>query len=41
MIMIEENIIQERRLRNKDEIRNYFIKEISITELMSTKHKTF
>ena len=39
--MIEENIIQERRLRNKDEIRNYFIKEISITEFMSTKHKTF
>ena len=39
--MIEENIIQERRLRNKDEIRNYFIKEISITELMSTKPQTF
>ena len=39
--MIEENIIQEHRLRNIDEIRNYFIEEISITELMSTKHKTF
>ena len=33
--MGEENIIQEFRLKNLEEIKNYFIKEISQNELMS------
>ena len=37
--MSEENISQEFRLKNIDETRNYFIKEINQNELMSKKHK--
>ena len=37
--MVEENINQEFRLKNIDETRNYFIKEIDQNELMSKKHK--
>ena len=37
--MAEENIKQEFRLKNIDEIRNYFIKEIKQNQLMSKKHK--
>ena len=37
--MTEENISQEFRLKNINEIRNYFIKEIDQNELMSKKHK--
>ena len=37
--MSEENIILEFRLKNIDETRNYFIKEINQNELMSEKHK--
>ena len=37
--MSEENITQEFRLKNVDETRNYFIKEINQNELMSKKHK--
>ena len=33
--MGEENIIQEFRLKSLEEIKNYFIKEISQNELMS------
>ena len=35
--MSEENISQEFRLKNKEETRNYFIKEIDPNELMSNK----
>ena len=38
-IMSEENISQEFRLKNIDETRTYFIKEINQNELMSKKHK--
>ena len=38
MIMSEENISQEFRLKNKDETTNYLIEEITQNELMS-KHK--
>ena len=37
--MVEENISQEFRLKNLDETRNYFLKEIEQNELMSKKHK--
>ena len=37
--MSEENISQEFRLKNIDETRHYFIKEINQNELMSKKHK--
>ena len=37
--MVEENISQEFRLKNIDEIKNYFLEEIEQNELMSRKHK--
>ena len=37
--MFEENISQEFRLKNIDETRNYFIKEINQTESMSKNYK--
>ena len=37
--MVEENISQEFRLKNIDETRNYFLKEIEQNELTSKKHK--
>ena len=37
--MVEENISQEFRLKNKEEIKNYFIKKIDQNELMRKKHK--
>ena len=37
--MSKENISQEFRLKNIEETRNYFIKEIYQNELMSKKHK--
>ena len=38
--MVEENISQEFRLKNIDEIRNYFLeKKIEQNELKSRKHK--
>ena len=37
--MSEENISQEFRLKNINETRNYFIKEINENELMSKNHK--
>ena len=37
--MVGENISQEFRLKNIDETRNYFPKEIEQNELMSKKHK--
>ena len=37
--MVEENISQEFRLKNIDEIRNYFAKQIEQNELISRKHK--
>ena len=37
--MVEENIREEFRLKNIDETRNYFLKEIEKNELMSRKHK--
>ena len=33
--MAEQNISQELRLKNIDEIRNYFIEEVNQNELMS------
>ena len=39
MIISEENISQQFKLKNIDEIRNYLIKEINQKELMSKKHK--
>ena len=38
-IMTKGNINQEFRLKNLDEIRNYFIEEINQNELMHKKHK--
>ena len=38
-IMPEENINQEFRLKEMDELRNYSIEEINQNELMSKKHK--
>ena len=37
--MIEQNIIQEFILKNIEDIKNYFIKEINQNELMSKKQK--
>ena len=37
--MVEENIIQELRLKNIEEIKNYFIQEIGQIELMGKKHE--
>ena len=37
--MTRKNIIQEFRLKNVDETRNYLIQEINRNELMSEKHK--
>ena len=37
--MAEENITQEFRLKNVNETRNYFMKEIDQNELMSMKYK--
>ena len=37
--MFEENISQEFRLKNIDETRNYFIKEINQNEPMSKNYK--
>ena len=39
MIMSEENISQEFRLKNIDETKNYLIEETNQNELMSKKHK--
>ena len=39
MIIPEENINQEFRLKKIDEIRNYLIEEINQNKLMSKKHK--
>ena len=35
--MVEDNLSQKFRLKNKDETRNYFLKEIKENELMSKK----
>ena len=37
--MVEKNISQEFKLKNIEEIKNYFIKERDQNELMSNKHK--
>ena len=37
--MVEQNISQEFTLKNIEEIKNYFIKEINQNELMSKKQK--
>ena len=37
--MVEQNISQEFKLKNIEEIKNYFIKEINQNELMSKKQK--
>ena len=37
--MVEENISQEFRLKNIDQIRNYFIEEIYQDGMMSKKHR--
>ena len=37
--MVAERIGQELRLKNIEEIKHYFIKEIDENELMSRKHK--
>ena len=39
IIMSEENINQELRIKKIDEITNYLIKEINQNKLMSKKHK--
>ena len=39
IIMSEESISQENRLKNIDETRNYLIEEINRHDLMSKKHK--
>ena len=39
--MAEENISQEFRLKNMEEAKNYFIKEIDQNKLISNKHKKF
>ena len=35
--MVEENVRQEFRLKNIDETRNYFVKEIDKNKLMNKK----
>ena len=37
--MVEENISHEFRLKNIDEVRNYFLEETKQNELVSKKHK--
>ena len=37
--IVEEDISQEFRLKNKDETKNYLIEELNRNELMSKKHK--
>ena len=37
--MVKENISQKFKLKNIDETRNYFLKEIKQNELISRKHK--
>ena len=37
--MVEENISQEFKLKNLEQTKNYFIKEIDQNELMNKKHK--
>ena len=39
--MSEENTSHEFRLKNIDETRSYFVKEINQNELMWKKHKKF
>ena len=39
--MIEENICQEFRSKNIDEIRSYFVEETHQNEFLSNKHKKF
>ena len=39
IIMSGQNINQEIRMKNIDETRNYFIKEINQNELISKNHK--
>ena len=39
--MTEENISQEFRLKNIDETKNYFLKEIKQNELMGKNTKRF
>ena len=41
IIMLEENISQEFRLKNINETRSYLIEETNKNELMSKKHKKF
>ena len=41
IIMTEENISQEFRLKNINETKNYLIEEINQNELMSKENKTF
>ena len=36
--MVEENVSQEFRMKNKEETKNYFIEEVNPNELMSKKH---
>ena len=37
--MVEENLSQKFRLKNKDETRNYFVEKIEQNEMRSKKHK--
>ena len=37
--MVEENVSEELRLKNMDEIRNYLIEEINQNELMSKQYE--
>ena len=39
--MSEEHVSQKFRFKNKEEIKNYFIKKIEQNELISDKHKKF
>ena len=41
IIMSEEYISQERRLKNIDETRNYLLEEMNQNELTSKKYKKF
>ena len=37
--MVQENISQEFRLKNRDETRNYFIEKVSQNELISNEQR--
>ena len=37
--MGEENLIQKFRLKNIEEMKSYFLKELNLNELRSKKHK--